>query len=70
MHRPCYFIEIKSTLMCPFPVPLFSEIKSQYELDAAWQYPFYIAARIRVNNNNWYLFAISFVFIFLLSVLQ
>jgi hypothetical protein len=52
------------------PCPLSSEIKSQYELDAAWQYPFYIAAKIRVNNNNWYLFAISFVFIFLLSVLH
>jgi hypothetical protein len=29
------FIEIKSTHMCPFPIPLSSEIRSQYELDAA-----------------------------------
>jgi hypothetical protein len=37
------------------------------ELDAPWQFPFYIVGRIRGNNNNWYLFAISCFF--LLSVL-
>jgi len=36
------------------------------ELDAPWQFPFYIVGRIRGNNNNWYLFAIS-CFFFIVS---
>jgi hypothetical protein len=33
--------------MCPFPTPPLLENRSHYELDAARQCPFYIAARIR-----------------------